>query len=96
MVEKWGMMVEETFLPFQYDDEKLFIKIEKPSAQDFDHFETFELTSPYPDLCNEVQRSRKRHLPEDIPMSEWRKRLAMTPENVVTQRLITPPNSTFH
>ena len=80
-----GMTVEETFLPFEYDNEKLFLRIEKPSRQDFDHFEIFELTSPYPELRNEVRRSRKRHLPEDIPMSEWRKRLAMTPEDVVAK-----------
>ena len=47
---KSGMMVEETFLPFEYDDEKLFIEIEKPSKQDFDHYEMFELTSPYPEI----------------------------------------------
>ena len=55
---KSGMKVEETLLPFEYDDEKLFVKIERPSRQDFD-FECFELTSPYPELCNEVQRSIK-------------------------------------
>ena len=82
---KSGMIVDETFLPFEYDDEKLFIKIEKPSKQDFDHYEMFELTSPYPEIRNEVRRSRKRKLPEDIPMHEWRKRLAMTPENVIQQ-----------
>ena len=82
---KSGMTVEETFFPFEYDNEKLFIKIEKPTRQDFDHFETFELTSPYPKIRNEVRQSRKRQLPEDILMREWRTRLTMTPENLVTR-----------
>ena len=86
--QKYGgaqnMIVEEETLNFEFcdslDDSKLFMKITKPTQHDLDSLEIFELTSPYPYMHNSVRRNRKRKLPEDIPISEWRKRLTMTPE----------------
>ena len=48
--------------------------------------EAFELTSPYP-LQENSRRSRKRTLPGDIPIVEWRKLLALAPKDVVTKIL---------
>ena len=48
--------------------------------------EAFELTSPYP-LQENPGRSRKRNLPQDIPILEWRKRLSLAPKDVITKTL---------
>jgi hypothetical protein len=44
-----GMNVEGQFFPFEYDDEKLYFKIEKPTIEDLDYYDCFELTSPLDD-----------------------------------------------
>ena len=33
---KTGMTIEENFIPFNYDDEKLFLHIFKPTKDDMD------------------------------------------------------------
>ncbi|MGH3053473.1 MAG: hypothetical protein ACRDL7_00670, partial [Gaiellaceae bacterium] len=78
--------VEGEKLRFEYDGEKLFWKIRKPVQEDFDKLEWFELTSPYPDDVL-PRRTRKKTTPDDIPITEWRKRLAMLPEDVIRRTL---------
>jgi hypothetical protein len=82
-----GMRVEEEFFPFNFDDEKLFFEIERPTPEDMETYDWYELTSPYPFL-NEVRRNKKEVLETDIPISEWRKRFAMLPEDVVQKTLL--------
>lgn len=82
-----GMHHEEEFLPFQYDEEKLYFNISKPSKEDLEELECFELNSPYPSFTTTTRRNKKKLLPEDVPMEEWRKRLAMLPEDVVHKTL---------
>ena len=48
--------------------------------------EVFELTSPLP-VQETPQRSCKRTLPEDIPIIEWRKCLALASEDVDVKTL---------
>ena len=81
-----GIKIQDQFLPFEFDQEKLFYKIMKPSQDDLDSLEWFELTSPYP-ILNEPRRNKKKLLPENIPIQEWRKRLAMLPEDVVRKTI---------
>ena len=80
-----GLVIENEFLPFEFDGEKLFYNISKPSQEDIDTLRYFELTSLIPHDTS--RRSRKKILAGDIPMVEWRKRLAMTPEDVVHRTL---------
>ena len=63
---KGGIKVGEIFLSFQFDEEKLFFKIMKPTIEDLDSYEHIELTS----LINNysARRNRKKLLPSDIPM----------------------------
>ena len=70
-----GMTVEGQFFPFEYDDEKLFLRIEKPTREDFDYYDCIELTSPNDTiLLNSVhsRRSKKKLVHEDIPIVECR------------------------
>ena len=58
------MKVDGQEFPFDFDGEKLYYKIEKPTSEDLDLWECFELTSPLPD--NELtfilkETRRKRH-----------------------------------
>ena len=80
-----GIKIEDQFLPFEFDNEKLFYNISKPTQDDLDTLEWFELTSPCPITTS--RRNKKKILPEDIPIGEWRKRLAMLPEDVVRKTL---------
>ena len=82
---KGGIQISNDFFPFEFDDEKLYFRISKPSLDDLNIFEHFELTSLLP--TQSTRRNKKKLLPSDIPMIEWRKRLAMAPEDVVTKTL---------
>ena len=82
---KGGIKIGEDFLPFEYDNEKLFFQIEKPTTRDQDILEHYELTSLVSPVM--IRRNKKKILPSDLPMIEWRKRLAMAPEDVVSKTL---------
>ena len=86
--DKCGITVKGKFLPFEYDHEKLFYKIEKPSAFDIATLEVFELNSQAPP---HVPRRRKRSRLEfnygKTPIGELRKRFAMLPEEAIKHTL---------
>jgi hypothetical protein len=85
-----GMRIEGEFFQFDYDDEKLYIKIERPTWEDMDYYDVYELTSPRDDilLSSVTHRRQKRKIVhEDIPLAEWRRRLAMLPEELVQRTL---------
>jgi hypothetical protein len=84
-----GLTVDEETFPFQWDKEKLYINISKPTEMDLTTLEWFELTSPNPDLAARIRRKRQSNTltPGDIPLAEWRRRLAMLPEDVVRKTL---------
>jgi hypothetical protein len=85
-----GMNVEGQFFPFEYDDEKLYFKIEKPTIEDLDYYDCFELTSPLDDtLLDNVcsRRNKKKLTHQDIPIVEWQRLLGMLPEEVIQKTL---------
>ena len=87
--EKYGgqqcLTMDDVVLPMKYDGEKLYFTISKPTDDEIKNLETFELTSPY---SNDLLRRNKltKHS-TNIPMMEWRKRLAMAPEDIVAKTL---------
>jgi hypothetical protein len=83
------MVVDEETFPFQWDKEKLYLNISKPTETDMLGLEWFELTSPNPDLATRILRKRQgdAETPGDIPLTEWRRRLGMLPEDVVQKTL---------
>ena len=76
-----GMRIEEQFFPFLFDDEKLYYNISRPTPEDLAVLEIFELTSPLP--TSHPRRLRKRTVPGNIPITEWQKRLALAPIDIV-------------
>ena len=83
------MVVDGETFPFQWDKEKIYLNISKPTDADLATLEWFELTSPNPDLAARIRRKRqgKTETPGNIPISEWRRRLGMIPEDVVRKTL---------
>ena len=88
------MIVDEQKFPLNYDGRKMFLRIRRPSMQELKELETFEITSPneyaiddYNGDRREVNRrnsTRKyKEYPGGLTMDEWRRRLAMAPEDVV-------------
>ncbi len=77
------MKVDDQFFEFNYDDEKIYFHIEQPTVEDIDYYDTYELNSPHDDLLLNTVRPRRHKQKltlEDIPLPEWRRRLAMLPE----------------
>ena len=71
-----GLLVEDCFMPFEWDGEKLFWRIEKPTLDELDTLECFELTSPINKFTQDpipaaLRRKKSCKLStEDIPMIE--------------------------
>ena len=66
------MTIEENFILFNYDDEKLFLHISEPTEDDMNQYEIYELTSPYPGEYNIMaKRSHHKMIADEIPLSEW-------------------------
>ena len=91
---KCGFTVDTKFFPFQYDGEKIYVNISKPSEHNLDTLEWFELNrenDPDTPVLNDQDRvscRKQSHiLAGDIPLNEWQKCLAMLPEDVVTKTL---------
>eukprot|EP00957_Ditylum_brightwellii_P197875 15074367-Ditylum_brightwellii.AAC.1 len=84
------MFVDEEYIPFDWDEENLYLKICKSNDGELGELEVFELKSPLPDMAVEVdteRRKKKLNSVQDIPMEEWRKRFGMLPEEEVEQML---------
>eukprot|EP00957_Ditylum_brightwellii_P158919 12095787-Ditylum_brightwellii.AAC.2 len=51
------MEIDEENIPFEWDEEKLFLYIKKPNEEDMESLETFELNSPVPDKAFETSQA---------------------------------------
>lgn len=88
-----NMIIEHKNVKINFDGRKLYLDIVKPTEDDLRTLETYELTSPesfIPDgtSCQVNQRRSNTSLqykqyPGGLTMSEWRKRLAMAPPDVI-------------
>ena len=43
-----GLYVDEEYLPFWWDNENIYYNIEKPTEEDLEELEIFDLNSPTP------------------------------------------------
>ncbi len=96
----FGLSFGDSFLPFCHDEEKIYIRIMKPSMDEIDGtvFQEFELNSPIaiqsvPHDDSVIRRKRKRYHWDSIPLEEWQRRLGMAPLPVVRKTL---ENTTQH
>lgn len=84
---KGGMRIEDKFFLFNFNEEKLYLNIERPTNQDLETLEWFKLSLPHPTMVETVRRTTKNTTRSCIPIQEWRKHLALVPEEVVTKTL---------
>jgi hypothetical protein len=81
-----GMRVDGQFIAFDFDREKLYLPISKPTWEDMDYFDIYEVTSPFDQEVMSMvhpRRNKKKLTYEDIPIDEWRRRLSMLPEDII-------------
>jgi len=87
---KQGITVDSQFLRCNYDQEKVFYFIQKPTQQDLDTFQEYEITSPNIyniNMNKEIRRNKKEVIFNGISIEEWKKRLALAPEEIVRKTL---------
>ena len=85
---KGGITVDGKVLPYLFDNEKLFWEISKPTRDDMDTLKWIELNPPALLGEERIRRRKKIEKPHDIPWDEWRRRLAMLPEDVVKRTVL--------
>eukprot|EP00957_Ditylum_brightwellii_P098225 7484278-Ditylum_brightwellii.AAC.1 len=54
------MYVEEEHILFEWDEEKLYLRIEMPNEEDMEKLRIFELNSPVPDKALENSSARRK------------------------------------
>ena len=87
---KKGMTIEGEHIPWEYDHEKLYLKIYRPNNNDIETLDTYEVTSPNVYHATEeemVHITKKTFQFKNIPLNEWRKRLEMEPLPVIKKTL---------
>ena len=67
----------------------MFIKIQKPTQENLDIYKWYELTSP----VSHLRRKHDKLVASNIPIKEWKKRLAWQPEELIDKTL---NNTTQH
>ena len=65
---KQGLIIDETFVPLNFDGEKLFFNISRPTEKEIEALERFELTSPKP--VDVIGRARKKKIMSEVPLLE--------------------------
>eukprot|EP00957_Ditylum_brightwellii_P145154 11056327-Ditylum_brightwellii.AAC.1 len=54
------MVLQDEEFPFEWDEEKLFIRISKPDEGDLEELEIIELNSPAPDMAVDTNSINRR------------------------------------
>eukprot|EP00957_Ditylum_brightwellii_P168546 12829174-Ditylum_brightwellii.AAC.1 len=65
--------VDEEHIPFEWDEEKLYLRIEKPNDEDMEKLEILKLNSHVPGRSLEIssaRRKKKVNSPSGIPFVE--------------------------
>jgi len=75
---KCNMTIEQEDFPIKFDGEKIFFNIEKPTQEEVNRYDCYELTSEA-EMSKiweqRVRRKNKKPTHEGIPLAEWRRRI---------------------
>jgi len=89
---KCNMAIEQEEFPIKFDGEKIFFNIEKPTQEELDRYDCYELTSEA-EMSKiweqRVRRKSKKTTHEGIPLAKWRRRLVLAPADIVEKTLET-------
>ena len=83
------MIVEDEFIPMVFMMKTIYQHY-KPDEIDLEELDFFELNSPTPPKIWEPiinHRAHKKILPSNLPLSEWKKRLAMLPDEIIQKTI---------
>eukprot|EP00957_Ditylum_brightwellii_P104202 7936646-Ditylum_brightwellii.AAC.1 len=70
------MVLQEEEFPFEWDEEKLFIRISKPDEGELEELEIIELNSPIHVMAMEmnlIRIGKKGRIHNGVTLEEWRK-----------------------
>jgi len=81
------MSINDDVIPLNCDGEKRFLSMSKPTKDDLDLHDCYELSSALHTPAIHPSRRSKKTMHEDTPMIEWHRRLAMAPEDIVSKTL---------
>ena len=86
---KCGISIKDIHVPFDHDDEKLYIHIRKPTTEELELYSVIELNSSLPTSTAMIYSHRKRSTDFNNrgDVNEWRKRLGMLPEEIIDKTL---------
>eukprot|EP00957_Ditylum_brightwellii_P073244 5567573-Ditylum_brightwellii.AAC.1 len=94
-----SMVLKDEEYPFEWDEEKLFLWVQKLNEENSEELGMIELNSPVLDKAlnpiNTAGRKKGRY-EIDKNIKEWRKRLAMLPEEAVKKTLENNTNLYFN
>ena len=89
------MKIEDKNIPLEFDGRKMFIQIHRPTEEELETLNHYELTSPdYFDPMEEksIRRKSQQKITHDIPgnlsIDRWQKCLALAPEGVVRKTFL--------
>jgi len=82
-----SMSINDDIMPLNFDGEKRFLSISKPTKDDYDLYDCYKLSSALHTPVIHPRHCSKKTMHEDIPMIEWSRRLAMAPEDIVSKTL---------
>ena len=84
-----GISIGDTHVPFDHDDEKLYIQIRKPTVDELELYNIIQLNSSLPlqSITNNLHRKKTTDSIDRGDRIEWRKRLGMLPEEVIERTL---------
>ena len=85
------MQIEDRGSPFCFDGRKSYINIRRPTNQELDLLEVFEMTSPdnyEPYMKNDrtisrVIKTKEQKLPGGLSIDEWQARLGLAPNDII-------------
>jgi len=84
------MTIEQVDFPIKFDGEKIFFNIEKPTQEELNRYDCYELTSEA-EMSKiweqRVRRKNKKTTHEGIPLAQWRRRLALASADIVEKTL---------
>ena len=89
---KQNMVIEGKEIPLNFDGRKMYLNISRPTNDEIDALDFYELTSPdhfdpTQEKTCELRRKRQEkdnsRLPGNFTMDHWRKCLALAPEDVI-------------
>ena len=96
---KQCMKIEDRKFPFCFDGRKTYINVRRPTNQELDLIEVFEMTSPdnfEPDMKNDrtisrVIKTKEQRLPGGLSIDEWQTRLGLAPKDIIKKTFEATP-----